>query len=84
MNYDTGLKSSPGDKNIIIEALKNKDINNIDNNNLITISGRDTLIKFIILLMQNFENKLAFNRKNPREYKGVSLIVKRLKKNSEN
>ena len=46
LNYDTGLKSSPGDKNIIIEALKNKDINNIDNNNLITISGRDTLIKF--------------------------------------
>ena len=36
----------PSDKNIIIEALKIKDINNIDNNNLISINDRDTLIKF--------------------------------------
>ena len=46
LNYDTGLKSAPGEKNTIIEALKLKDINNIDNNNLISISGRDKLIKF--------------------------------------
>ena len=46
LNYDTGTKSLPGEKNIIIEALKMKDINNIDNNNLISINGRDTLIKF--------------------------------------
>ena len=46
INYDTGLKTSPNDKNIIIEAVKIKDINNINNNNLISISGRDTLIKF--------------------------------------
>ena len=46
LNYDTGLKSSSGDKNTIIEALKTKDINNIDNNNLISINGRDTIIKF--------------------------------------
>ncbi|MDC1212172.1 PBP1A family penicillin-binding protein [Pelagibacteraceae bacterium] len=46
LNYDTGMKSAPGDKNIIVEALKLKDINNIDNNNLISINGRDTLIKF--------------------------------------
>ena len=46
LNYDTGTKSSPGEKNTIIEALKMKDINNIDNNNLISINGRDTLIKF--------------------------------------
>ncbi len=46
LNYDTGLKSSPDDKNTIIEALKEKDINNIDNNNLITINGRDNLIKY--------------------------------------
>ena len=46
LNYDTGLKSAPGDKNIIIEALKKRDINNIDNNNLISINGRDTLVKF--------------------------------------
>jgi len=46
LNYDTGLKSSQGDKNIIIEALKIKDINNIDNNDLISINGRDTLVKF--------------------------------------
>ena len=40
------MKSAPGEKNTIIEALKTKDINNIDNNNLISISGRDTLVKF--------------------------------------
>ncbi len=46
INYDTGLKSKPKDKKTIIEALKMKDINNINNNNLISISGRDNLIKF--------------------------------------
>ena len=46
LNYDTGQKSTSGDKNIIIEALKLKDINNIDKNNLISINDRDTLIKF--------------------------------------
>ena len=46
LNYDTGKKSSPSDKNIIVEALKITDINKIDNNNLISINERDTLIKF--------------------------------------
>ena len=46
LNYDTGLKSAPGEKNIIIEALKIRDINNINNNNLISINGSDILIKF--------------------------------------
>ena len=46
LNYNTGLKSSSGEKNTIIEALKLKDINNINNNNLISINDRDTLIKF--------------------------------------
>ena len=46
LNYDTGMKSAPGEKNIIIEALKIKDINNIDNNNLISINESDTLVKF--------------------------------------
>ena len=46
LNYDTGLKSSPKDKNTIIEALKFEDINNLNNNNLISINDRDTLIKF--------------------------------------
>jgi penicillin-binding protein 1A len=46
LNYDTGLKSLPGEKNIIIEALKKRDINTIDKNSLISIKGRDTLIKF--------------------------------------
>ena len=53
------MKAESGEKNTIIEALKLQDINNIDNNNLISISGRDTLVKFRqFLLMQNFENKL--------------------------
>ena len=46
LNYDTGLKSAPNEKNTIIEALKIKDINNIENNNLILINGRDTIVKF--------------------------------------
>ena len=46
LNYDTGLKSSTGEKNTIIEALKIQDINNISNNNLILINDRDNLIKF--------------------------------------
>ena len=45
LNYDTGLKSKSGDKNIIIEALKKKDINNLENNNLISINDRDNLIQ---------------------------------------
>ena len=46
INYDTGLKSSSGDKKTITEALKLRDINNIGNNNLISINGRDNLVKF--------------------------------------
>ena len=46
LNYDTGVKAAPGEKNSIIEALKLKDINNIDNNNLISTNGRDKIIKF--------------------------------------
>ncbi|MDB9744673.1 penicillin-binding protein 1A [Pelagibacteraceae bacterium] len=46
LNYDTGMKSAPGEKNTIIEALKLKDINNINDNNLISVSGHDTMVKF--------------------------------------
>ena len=46
LNYDTGIKSASGEKNVIIEALKLEDINNIDNNNLISTNGRDKIIKF--------------------------------------
>ena len=46
LNYDTGAKSAKGDKNSIIEALKIEDINNLDNNKLISSNGRDNIIKF--------------------------------------
>mgnify|MGYP001227960739 FL=1 len=46
LNYDTGLKASLGEKNTIIEALKGKDINNINNNKLISINSYDKLIKY--------------------------------------
>ena len=46
LNYDTGLKASFGEKNSIIEALKLKDINNIDNNKLISTGSYDKLIKY--------------------------------------
>ena len=46
LNYDTGTKSLPGEKNAILEALKLKDINNLNNNNLISIKGNDKNIIF--------------------------------------
>ena len=46
INYDTGLRASSDDKKTIIEAMKIGDINNINNNNLISVTGDDKLIKF--------------------------------------
>ncbi len=46
LNYDTGLKSTLGEKDTIIEALKAKDINNIYNNKLISINSYDKLVKY--------------------------------------
>ena len=46
LNYETGAKSATGDKNSIIEALKFRDINNLNNNNLTSSDGRDKIIKF--------------------------------------
>ena len=46
LNYDTGAKSATGDKNSIIEALKIKDINNMDNIDLISLKGSDKTIIF--------------------------------------
>ena len=45
LNYDTGLKPTEDDKNIIIEALKAQDINNTKNNNLFSAQDHDNLIK---------------------------------------
>ena len=45
LNYDTGQKSALGDKKSIIEALKLKDINNIDNKNLILLDRVDKIIE---------------------------------------
>ena len=45
INYDTGKKFIQGDKNLIIEALKIEDINNINNNSLISTAGNDKVIK---------------------------------------
>ena len=38
INYDTGLRASSDDKKTIIEAMKIGDINNINNNNLISVT----------------------------------------------
>ena len=46
LNYDTGTKAAYGEKNVITEALKLEDINNIDNNNLISTNRDDKIIKF--------------------------------------
>jgi penicillin-binding protein 1A len=46
LNYHTGAKSSLGEKNSIIEALKLRDINNINNNNLISTTDKDKIVRF--------------------------------------
>ena len=46
LNYDTGSMSDLGEKNSIIEALKLRDINNINNNNLILTNSSDSVVKF--------------------------------------
>ena len=46
LNYNTGLRSSLGEKKTIIEALKIKDINNTNNKELISIDSYDKLIKY--------------------------------------
>ena len=46
LNYDTGSKAKPGDKNTIVEALKGEDIYNVGNNNLSLMNDRDILVKF--------------------------------------
>ena len=46
IDYDSGERSSIGEKNTIIEALKSKDVNNVDNNELISINNYDKLIKY--------------------------------------
>ena len=46
INYDTGKKTNQGDKNSIIEALKLKDINNINIKDLKLSVGDDKIIKF--------------------------------------
>ena len=46
LDYDNGSKSPLGKKNSIIEAMKIKDINTLENNKLISISSYDKLIKY--------------------------------------
>ena len=46
LNYDTGVKSTGSEKNTIIEALKFEDINNLENNNLISSNENDKTIQF--------------------------------------
>jgi penicillin-binding protein 1A len=46
LDYDTGIKSTAGEKNVITEALKLRDINNINNNSLILTNGSDRTVKF--------------------------------------
>ena len=46
LNYDTGLKPTSEEKNLITEALKLRDINNLRNNNLNSSKGRDKIIMF--------------------------------------
>ena len=46
IDYDTGIKTTLGRKKSIIEALTLKDINNLNNKNLISTNGSDIIIKF--------------------------------------
>ena len=46
INYNTGKQTDFDDKNFILEAFKKKDINNLNNKQLITNYNYDKLIKF--------------------------------------
>ncbi len=46
INYNTGKQTDFDDKNFILEALKEKDINSLDNKKLISNYNYDKLIKF--------------------------------------
>ena len=46
LNYDTGVKAAAGEKKVIIEALKLKDINKIDNNKLFFTNSGDKIVQF--------------------------------------
>ena len=46
INYNTGKQTDFDDKNFILEAFKKKDINNLNNNQLISNFNYDKLIKF--------------------------------------
>ena len=46
INYNTGKQTDFDDKDLIIEAFKNRDINNLNNNRLISDYNYDKLIKF--------------------------------------
>ena len=46
LNYDNGLKSLPGEKKSITEALKLEDVNKLEKNNLTLTNERDNIIKF--------------------------------------
>ncbi len=46
INYNTGKQTDFDDKNFILEAFKKKDINNLNNNQLISNYNYDKLIKF--------------------------------------
>ena len=46
INYNTGIQTDFDDKNFIIEAFKEKDINNLNNKQLISNYNYDKLIKF--------------------------------------
>ena len=46
INYNTGKQTDFDDKDLIIEAFKNKDINSLNNNRLISDYNYDKLIKF--------------------------------------
>ena len=45
INYHTGNKSAENEK-FNYRSIKTKDINNLNNNNLISTNGRDNIIKF--------------------------------------
>ena len=46
INYNTGKQTDFDDKNFILEAFKKKDINSLNNNQLISNFNYDKLIKF--------------------------------------
>ena len=71
INYNTGVQTDFDDKILFLKHLKEKDINNLNNKQLISNYNYDKLIKFRqFLLMNSFQINLNLANKTLKNIRG--------------